>query len=51
MYDVLKKEGVLVCSKLICKWKGFYVIIKKIDDVICLVKWFEKIVRESLLYR
>lgn len=40
LYDASKKVG--VCSKLTCKWKGPYVITKKIDDVTCLVKRSEK---------
>ena len=40
LYDASKKVG--VCSKLTCKWKGPYVITKKIDDVTCLVKRSQK---------
>ncbi|KAK3083019.1 hypothetical protein FSP39_011806 [Pinctada imbricata] len=36
LYDASKKVG--VCSKLTCKWKGPYVITKKIDDITFLVK-------------
>lgn len=31
LYDASKKVG--VCSKLTCKWKGPYIISKKIDDI------------------
>lgn len=48
LYAASKKEG--VCSKLTCKWKGPYVITKKID-VTCLVKRSEKTARESLPHR
>ena len=35
LYDASKKVG--VCHKLTSKWKGSYVITKKIDDVTYLV--------------
>lgn len=42
LYDASKKEG--VCSKLTCtcKWKGPYIITKRIDDITFLVKRSEK---------
>ena len=40
LYDASRKVG--VCSKLTCKWKGPYVITKKIDDVTFLVRRSEK---------
>ena len=36
LYDASKRVG--VCSKLTCKWKGPYVIMKRLDDVTYLVK-------------
>ena len=40
LYDTSKRLG--VCSKLTCKWKGPYVITKKIDDITFVVKRSQK---------
>jgi hypothetical protein len=36
LHDPSRKPG--VCHKLTSKWKGPYVVVKNIDDIVCLVK-------------